>query len=837
MMTRARHLRPVIIFAILLSCTSKAASSLPLYEPFDYPTFLLLGQGDTTNIWSIGNTGTSAGAFIDTSSTLTYSGLANPTGGELYIASSPSSNRHKGAPFAPQFFSQTNRSLYASFLMNLQSPVATESSRLFAGFSTVGSGTGPSGLTGVWLDSSNSLLISKNSTSTPSTVGTPPVIEGDTHLVVLRYKYRTSAVSDDEVALWLDPPFLGVDEDHVPLPDIAMTAGFDVALLQSFWIYHPNNAATAMWMLLDEVRVATNWAGVTPPDGLPVLPTRPAITQSLMEAPGLILRGNGGWSNGVYEVIVATNADALPYQWTAIATNRFDANGSFDCTNTPSSSNATCLYRLLVAGEIPAAPPAEPVITIQPATATVDVSQTAAFMVTATGNPVLTYQWYFNTNTPLPNATNSFLFVSNAQFTNAGAYSVVITNSFGAITSVLATLTVDPATLPFVTTSPLDDAVNPGQTAFFTVAATGTTPFGYQWYFNTNTPVGANSPILSIPNAQSNNAGTYSVVITNYAGSRTSQIATLAVTAPFTNFPSTPDGYATIDGDTTGGAGGSIVTVDNVLDFKNAIQSAGPLVVQVSGTIDLGGTVSCGSDKTIIGLGSDAKIIGDLALSFVTNVIIRNLTFTTPPGIGVFDGITIENGSHHVWIDHCTFYDCGDGELDIVTGSDYVTVSWCKSYYTFNSTHNFVNLIGNNENNDAQDTGRLHVTFHHNWWSTLCVERMPRVRFGQVHVFNNFYDCTGNNYCVRAGIGSQILVEKNYFRNINRPYEYLDETPIGGSPSHGLIRASGDVTLNCTSVFFFNDTVFTPPYSYTLETPATAKAKVISGAGAGIISP
>ena len=158
-------------------------------------------------------------------------------------------------------------------------------------------------------------------------------------------------------------------------------------------------------------------------------------------------------------------------------------------------------------------------------------------------------------------------------------------------------------------------------------------------------------------------------------------------------------------------------------------------------------------------------------------------------------------------------------------GTDFSTVSWCKFYYTANSGHNFVNLIGHSDNNAAEDTGKLHITLVHNWWSTLCIERMPRVRFGRVHVFNNYVNAPGNNYCIRSSLSAEVLAENNFYENIDSPYEYF--------APNGLIRAVGNTTVNCTGVAAFNDTVFTPPYAYTLETPATAKASILTGAGAG----
>jgi len=352
--------------------------------------------------------------------------------------------------------------------------------------------------------------------------------------------------------------------------------------------------------------------------------------------------------------------------------------------------------------------------------------------------------------------------------------------------------------------------------------ATGSAPLFYQWYFNTNTALpNATNASLTISNSLTNDAGGYSVAVTNVAGSVTSVVATLAINS------SVLIGFATVNGGTTGGQGGPTVTVTDLSGFISAVTAPGARIVRVAGSITLGGNVQPASDKTILGAGTDATLIGNLNINQATNVIVQNLHLTNPGGVGDGDGITIEESSH-VWIDHCTFFDCSDGELDITHGSDFVTVSWCKFYYTVQTGHNFVTLVGHSDNNAAEDAGKLHVTFHHNWWSTLCHERMPRVRFGRVHVFNNYANCSGNNYCVRASIESEVLVENNFYDGIDTPYEKFDPP--------GLIRAVGNSTPNCTDVLSFSDTVFTPPYAYTLDPADGVPGAVTNYAGAGILS-
>ncbi|MBN2544806.1 MAG: right-handed parallel beta-helix repeat-containing protein [Spirochaetes bacterium] len=274
----------------------------------------------------------------------------------------------------------------------------------------------------------------------------------------------------------------------------------------------------------------------------------------------------------------------------------------------------------------------------------------------------------------------------------------------------------------------------------------------------------------------------------------------------------------------TGGEGGIVVQVTTSDEFSAALRLSGPTIIEISGVLD-SGYPRCFADKTIIGIGSGAVLDGGVYLDDrANNVIIQNLTITNNQ-----DGVTIRGGTN-VWVDHCTFYDCGDGSLDITEDADNVTVSWCKFYYTYDSGHNFVNLIGSSDS----DNYPFHVTFHHNWWSTGCVERMPSVRFGRVHVFNNYFNSPGNNYCIRTRINAEVLAENNYFENVQNPWEqYI----TSGTP--GKIRATGNVLINTTNITTSDrlipdgtDTVFTPPYAYSLDSGSSVKSIVMAGAGA-----
>jgi hypothetical protein len=170
-----------------------------------------------------------------------------------------------------------------------------------------------------------------------------------------------------------------------------------------------------------------------------------------------------------------------------------------------------------------------PAITVQPTSLTVTQGQTATFSVTATGTAPLTYFWRKGA-TPMTNGPNPSLTIASAQSAAAGTYSVIVSNSAGTITSSNATLTVIvPPSPPAITVQPGNQIAGLGQTATFTVTATGSTPLSYFWRKDTTVLTNSASPSFTINNAQTNNAGTYSVIVSNSLGIATSSNATLTV--------------------------------------------------------------------------------------------------------------------------------------------------------------------------------------------------------------------------------------------------------------------------------------------------------------------
>jgi hypothetical protein len=149
--------------------------------------------------------------------------------------------------------------------------------------------------------------------------------------------------------------------------------------------------------------------------------------------------------------------------------------------------------------------------------------------VTATSLSASTYQWYKN-NAAISGATSSTYAVASLQTIDAGTYKVVVTNSIGAATSSNAVVSINSG--PSITTQPLSQTVRSGASVSFSVTATGTAPFTYQWKKAGVNIAGATASSYVIAAAAAANGGEYSVVVSNVAGSATSATATLTVQVP-----------------------------------------------------------------------------------------------------------------------------------------------------------------------------------------------------------------------------------------------------------------------------------------------------------------
>ncbi|MCC3378793.1 polysaccharide lyase family 1 protein [Paenibacillus farraposensis] len=271
------------------------------------------------------------------------------------------------------------------------------------------------------------------------------------------------------------------------------------------------------------------------------------------------------------------------------------------------------------------------------------------------------------------------------------------------------------------------------------------------------------------------------------------------------------------------------------------------------------------SNTTIVGLGSNAVINGaNFQLKKGTdNVIIRNIEFqdaydyfpqwdptdgSTGNWNSEYDNITI-SGATHVWIDHNSFndgshpdsqngtffgrdYQHHDGALDMVNQADLVTAS-----YNHFSNHDKTTLIGNSDSKKA-DEGTLRVTMHHNYYENT-IQRTPRVRYGQVHVYNNYYtgDVKRSEYPVLyvwgAGKSSKIFAENNVIDVAGLSASEI-VAALGGKALSDTGTLLNGQAVNAGSSAGLSSSVGWKPSLYDKISPsASVKAEVTSQAGSG----
>ncbi|UOD28463.1 Ig-like domain-containing protein [Massilia violaceinigra] len=346
------------------------------------------------------------------------------------------------------------------------------------------------------------------------------------------------------------------------------------------------------------------------------------------------------------------------------------------------------------------------------------------------------------------------------------------------------------------------------------------------------------------------------------------------------------DGWASQSGGTVGGANAvpeQIYTVADRAQLLAALRNGGnsSKIIKLTGIIDMSGgvpyastgdqaargAIRLGSNTTLIGAGASAGIVnGHIAVQNVEQVIIRNLKIMNPCDAGpiwdpldgasgnwnsAYDGIGMSN-SHHVWIDHNSFTDapktddqlpiengkqkqCHDGALDITSASDFVTVS-----YNHFGQHNKNNLIGGGDGATG-DEGKLRVTYSNNVFADIS-QRAPRVRFGMVHLFNNYHSGSKtapvyhHQYSVGVGKNAKILSHNNVFAiaGATRCDDVINAPGgDGGAWKDQGSQLNGGALQGCSVPATVSWTV---PYAFTPRPVALVKANALAQAGGGKLS-
>jgi hypothetical protein len=250
-------------------------------------------------------------------------------------------------------------------------------------------------------------------------------------------------------------------------------------------------------------------------------------------------------SNAIFSV-TASSDEPLAYAWQL---NGATLTGSTDSTLVLTNAQLTDAgsYSVVISKSSLAVTSAPAVLTVlasaaiigQPQSLTNLLGSLATFTATATGTAPLACQWRFNdvaltNNAHLSGVNSNQLQIASVQPSDEGSYTIVVTNMLGAVTSVVATLTV--GTPASVNASPLGLSVVSGSNVSLSITASGTDPLVYQWrqngvnLFDGGKVAGVNSPTLTLTNVGLENAGMYDALVTNSFGASTSTLAFLEVT-------------------------------------------------------------------------------------------------------------------------------------------------------------------------------------------------------------------------------------------------------------------------------------------------------------------
>lgn len=257
-----------------------------------------------------------------------------------------------------------------------------------------------------------------------------------------------------------------------------------------------------------------------------VLTVNPAVV-----APAIVTQPVGltvGRGNTAAFTVLASGTDPRTYEWSKDGQVLTGATGAVLTLNSVQPANAGS-YTVKVsnaAGSVTStaavlAVSAPPVITSQPASQTVAASSTVVLSVGVSATPAATYQWRFNGNPITSGGNGSTLTLTDVQAVNVGGYDVIVRNGVGGdLLSSLAQLSItSTSAAPVITSVPAPRTVILGSTTTLTVGYSAVPAPTFQWRKDGQPVAGGNVPTLTLPNVTYNDAGNYTLTITNSVAS------------------------------------------------------------------------------------------------------------------------------------------------------------------------------------------------------------------------------------------------------------------------------------------------------------------------------